>query len=111
MERGVAKWLDAAGTLHPARDDAAWKLAVQIGLSARFNVDVPWTRTNRQCWASQGGTPRAKGCSPLCSPLKGDRLSFASLRALTGVANVLPHRCPPLTRVRRPADTLLQANL
>jgi predicted ATP-dependent endonuclease of OLD family len=47
MERGVAKWLDPAGALHPARNDPAWKLAVQIGLGARFNLDTLEAETLR----------------------------------------------------------------
>lgn len=47
MERGVAKWLDAEGALHPARSDPAWKLAVQIGLGARFNLDTLEAETLR----------------------------------------------------------------
>lgn len=40
MVAGVDKWLDpAAGTLHSAPDDPAWKLAVQIGFAARFDLE------------------------------------------------------------------------
>jgi hypothetical protein len=40
-ERGVEKWLDPqTGTLHAARTAVATKLAVQLGVAARFNVDT-----------------------------------------------------------------------
>ena len=38
-ERGVEKWLDDKGLLQPQREKNTWKLAVQIGLCARFNLD------------------------------------------------------------------------
>lgn len=40
-ERGVEKWLDlVTGELHDQRTQPSWKLGVQIGLAARFNVDT-----------------------------------------------------------------------
>jgi len=40
MDAGVDKWLDSAtGALHPTPDDPAWKLAVQIGFAARFDLE------------------------------------------------------------------------
>ena len=40
-DRGVPKWLDlSTGTLHPSRTEDTWKLAIQLGLGARFNVDT-----------------------------------------------------------------------
>ncbi|HVT49617.1 MAG TPA: AAA family ATPase [Acidobacteriaceae bacterium] len=46
-ERGIAVWLAPDGTLHPARTDPTWKLAVQIGFCARFNVDTLEAETIR----------------------------------------------------------------
>lgn len=40
VERGVPKWLDAADGLHAARTDPTWRLATQIGVVARFNLDT-----------------------------------------------------------------------
>ena len=40
MEAGVDKWLDpTTGVLHPTLDDPSWKLAVQIGFAARFDIE------------------------------------------------------------------------
>lgn len=40
MDAGVDKWLDpATGTLHAMPDDPSWKLAVQIGFAARFDLE------------------------------------------------------------------------
>jgi hypothetical protein len=39
MEACVDKWLDSAtGALHTTSDDPAWKLAVQIGFAAPFDL-------------------------------------------------------------------------
>jgi hypothetical protein len=40
MDRGVEKWLDPEGALHPSRTSDTCKLAVQLGLGARFNTDT-----------------------------------------------------------------------
>ena len=41
MEAGVDKWLDpTTGRLHPTPDHPTWKLAVQIGLAARYDLDT-----------------------------------------------------------------------
>lgn len=47
MDQGAPMWLALDGTLYPARTEATWKLAVQIGLSARFNVDTLEAETIR----------------------------------------------------------------
>ena len=40
MDAGVDKWFDpATGTLHATPDDPSWKLAVQIGFAARFDLE------------------------------------------------------------------------
>ena len=40
MDAGVDKWLDpTTGVLHPTLDDPSWKLAVQIGFAARFDIE------------------------------------------------------------------------
>ena len=39
-DRGVEKWLDPhTNVLHPTRDDDGWRLALQIGFAARFDLD------------------------------------------------------------------------
>jgi len=45
-EHGVEKWLDPAGTLH-AQAAQGRHLAVQVGISARFNIDTLEVETTR----------------------------------------------------------------
>lgn len=47
-DRGVDKWLDeSTGILYPAPDQPHWKLAVQLGFAARFNIDTLEVETLR----------------------------------------------------------------
>ena len=40
MDAGVDKWLDSdTGVLHASQDNPSWKLAVQIGFAARFDLE------------------------------------------------------------------------
>lgn len=45
-EHGVEKWLDPSGNLH-AQAAEGWHLAVQVGMSARFNIDTLEVETVR----------------------------------------------------------------
>lgn len=45
---GVEKWMDpATGDVHPSRDRPSWKLAVQLGFAARFDVETLEVETFR----------------------------------------------------------------
>jgi putative ATP-dependent endonuclease of the OLD family len=39
-DRGIAMWLAPDGKLHPSRTMPTWKLAVQVGFCARFDLDT-----------------------------------------------------------------------
>ena len=48
MDAGVDKWLDSVtGVLHEAPDDPSWRLSVQIGFAARFDLEELEAETSR----------------------------------------------------------------
>lgn len=45
--RGIPKWMDNEGHLHPSQDESSWKLCVQVGLCARFDFELLEVETVR----------------------------------------------------------------